>query len=127
MAAQAALQRAGHPEEQEVAAAVAMRSSILMSTAWRVRHWADRPEPTALGRLEPLATTCPAGLTRPCREVLKRNQPFTAPAVSPPTSCFCNAKNNAITGMETRMAPAAKSPHAVLLAPTYWASTTGNV
>ena len=45
-------------------------------------------------------------------------QPFTAPAVRPPTRYFCRAKKSAITGAEMRSAPAAKWPQSVLYSPT---------
>lgn len=54
-------------------------------------------------------------------------QPFTAPAVSPPTRYFCSAKKSAITGAETINAPAAKWPHSVLYSPTKRCSATGRV
>jgi len=44
--------------------------------------------------------------------------PFTPPAVSPPTRCFCSMKKSAITGIDTSIAPAANSPHSVAWSPT---------
>ena len=60
----------------------------------------------------------PSGL--PCerrRELTDGAQPFTPPAVSPSTSCFWRAKNNAITGTLTMIAPAAKCPQSVPWSP----------
>src|SRR6185312_5980537 len=43
----------------------------------------------------------------------ERLHPLTPPWVSPPTRWRSSAKKSAITGRDTRMAPAAKCPHSV--------------
>ena len=58
------------------------------------------------------------GAQRPVRYAALCPHPFTPPAVSPSTSCFCSAKNRAVTGRLTRSAPAANLPHSAPNSPT---------
>ena len=77
----------------------------------------SRPASRRPGHLSALLAAMALGLAKsPVRSEVASagDYPLTPPAVRPPTRCFCRAKKRAMTGIETRMAAAAKWPHSVL-------------